>query len=45
MTFNGVGVPASGVSYDAERKVLRVGGLEELTAGGAYTGDWVMRWM
>ena len=43
--FNGRGIPASGVDSDVERKVLRVRGLEKLTAGGAYMGDWVMRWM
>lgn len=43
VTLNGVSV-GSGVDYDNTSKVLTITGLENATATGAWTADWVLTW-
>lgn len=42
VTLNGQ--PVSMASYNATSKVLSVKGLNNATAGGAWSSDWVLRW-
>lgn len=44
VTLNGEKVDEEIVSYDEESRVLTVGGLKHLTANGAWTRDWVLKW-
>ncbi|KAF2093517.1 glycoside hydrolase family 31 protein [Rhizodiscina lignyota] len=38
------GKAVSGVSYESESKVAYITGLEDLTKGGAFSGDWTLSW-
>ena len=44
VTLNGNMVPGSGVEYNATSKALFVTGLKEMTAQGAWKGEWVLNW-
>lgn len=44
VTFNGRPVPSSSVQYDATTQVLFVGGLQNMTAHGAWEESWILRW-
>ena len=44
VTLNGAAVPSSGVQYNSASKALFVTGLNNLTSGGAWRGEWVMEW-
>lgn len=43
VTLNGASVSGK-VVYNASSQVLFIGGLEGVTAAGAWSGDWVLRW-
>lgn len=38
------GKTVSGVTYDGSNKVAYITGLESLTKGGAFSGDWTLSW-
>jgi alpha-glucosidase len=42
--LNGQAVDAGKVNYDASTSVLKVVGLNDLTKGGAWQGDWTLAW-
>ncbi|PWY87204.1 extracellular alpha-glucosidase aglu [Aspergillus sclerotioniger CBS 115572] len=44
VTLNGQRVSAGSVKYNATSQVLFVGGLQNLTAGGAWAKNWVLEW-
>lgn len=44
VTLNGNTVPSSSVKYDSKSQVLAVTGLQNLTSGGAFEKNWVLRW-
>ncbi|KAL8810111.1 MAG: hypothetical protein Q9200_002841 [Gallowayella weberi] len=45
VTFNGESVSGTSVRYNETSKALVVSGLEEVTRGGAWRNDWVLRWV
>ncbi|KAL9007473.1 MAG: hypothetical protein Q9180_009643 [Flavoplaca navasiana] len=44
VTLNGVSVDEEKVNFNESSKALVVTGLNELTSGGAWMQDWVLRW-
>ena len=44
VSLNGMAVPAGSINYNEMSKALVVEGLANLTAGGAWKADWVLRW-
>ncbi|KAI9931271.1 hypothetical protein ASPWEDRAFT_101185 [Aspergillus wentii DTO 134E9] len=44
VTLNGLKVPSSLVEYNSTSQALFVGGLQNLTAGGAWAKKWVLKW-
>jgi alpha-glucosidase len=44
VTLNGEKVDEEIVNYHERSRALTVGGLQHLTANGAWTGDWVLKW-
>jgi alpha-glucosidase len=42
--LNGDTIDASKVSYDSSTSVLKLSGLNDLTKGGAWQGDWTLSW-
>ena len=43
-TLNGMNVESERVVYNESSRALVVSGLEGMTSGGAWKGDWVLRW-
>jgi alpha-glucosidase len=44
VTFNGQAVPASDVNYNATSHVLSVCDLQVMTADGAFSKPWTLKW-
>ena len=44
VSLNGMAVPSSSVDYNETSKALVVTGLNNMTSGGAYNSDWVLKW-
>ncbi|KAH8428331.1 glycoside hydrolase family 31 protein [Aspergillus melleus] len=44
VSFNGKKIADGSVQYNASSKALHVGGLQKLTAKGAWSRDWVLEW-
>ncbi|KAL3479680.1 glycosyl hydrolases family 31-domain-containing protein [Aspergillus californicus] len=44
VTFNGHVVPETAVNYNATSEVLFVSGLQNMTARGAWSKSWVLKW-
>lgn len=44
VTFNGQTVPSSDVQYNSTSHVLTVNGLQKMTATGAFSKQWVLKW-
>jgi alpha-glucosidase len=44
VTFNGKAVPALDVQYNPTSHVLSLGALQNVTADGAWSKDWVLKW-
>ena len=42
--LNGQEVAAEGVKWNETSKALSVTGLRDMTEGGAWKGEWVLKW-